>query len=142
MDRSRIYMSTPNGQIHIIKFTIIIVQEKYYTKANIWTWYRNLKYGLIDATPEFKIWSKNVARSIHISFSDQPWYAINLSRYISPRRCYIWSLELRLYLQECYFCTRSITTSVDLWPATSSELSHPGIQGITTIKMLVRWLIA
>jgi len=30
-----IYMSTPNGQINIIKLTIIIVQEKYYTKANI-----------------------------------------------------------------------------------------------------------
>ena len=55
---------------------------------------------------------KNVARSIHISCSDQPWYAINLSKYISPPRCYICSLELQLYLQECYLCSRSISRSM------------------------------
>ena len=77
MNGSKIYMAAPNGHINKKKLTII-VQQKYYIRATVRTclnslliidWYRNLKYGLIDATPEFKIWSKNVARSIHISHS-------------------------------------------------------------------------
>ena len=41
---------------------------------------------------------KNVARSIHISCSDQPWYAINLSRYIFLHACVTYGLQSSSYI--------------------------------------------